>query len=117
LSAPGPIWEPSSIQRSRETREVTPLHAGCFWATCSTACWAWVWAWRLCRTLDLGWSRLILPLRLLAEQGQGEVVLQDLLPRLQCRVCGDEPATVVLVEMAASSGPGGRRQGWRIELR
>jgi hypothetical protein len=48
-----------------------------------------------------------LPLRLLAEGGRGDAVLQDLLPRLRCRVCGDEPATVALVESAAT-----RPAGW-----
>jgi hypothetical protein len=57
------------------------------------------------------------PLRMLAEAGRGNVELGDVLPRLRCRVCGDEPATVALVETAASSGPGGERQGWRVELR
>ena len=57
-----------------------------------------------------------LPLRLLAEGGRGDAVLQDVLPRLRCRVCGDEPATIALVESAATGGPGGERRGWRIEL-
>jgi hypothetical protein len=57
-----------------------------------------------------------LPLRLLAESGRGDAVLQDMLPRLRRRACGDQPATVALVESAAR-GSDGERQGWRIELR
>ncbi len=55
------------------------------------------------------------PLRLLA-QGRRDPELQDVLPRLRCRKCGAAPASMALVEDAASGGPDGQRSGWRIEL-
>jgi hypothetical protein len=48
-----------------------------------------------------------LPLRMLAESGRANAVLGDVLTRLRCRFCGDEPVTVALVESAAS------RIGWQ----
>jgi hypothetical protein len=55
------------------------------------------------------------PLKMLA-QGRCDPELQDVLPRLRCRKCGGAPASMALVEDAASGGPNEQRRGWRIEL-
>jgi hypothetical protein len=57
---------------------------------------------------------IYLPLRMLAEGGRenAEAKLADVLPRLRCRVCGDEPAIVAVVENVTTGMAGGRAGEW-----
>lgn len=55
------------------------------------------------------------PLRLL-RQRVGDVTLGDVLPRMKCEQCHRPPASVVLCDDPNTSGLGGTRQTWRVEL-
>jgi hypothetical protein len=63
-------------------------------------------------------SCTLIPLRLLAEQGQAARTIADVLLRLRCRGCGQTPATVDLIECAGEQGvvAHGGRPAWRVAL-
>lgn len=63
-------------------------------------------------------SCTLVPLRLLAKQGQAGRTVADVLIRLRCRGCGQAPASVDLIEYAGEEGVVGYggRPAWRIGL-
>lgn len=55
------------------------------------------------------------PLRLVGASHPG-LALADLVVRLRCRICGDKPHSVALIENPAGNSPGGPPPGWRLPL-